>query len=123
MTRLTQVADRCAPADAVRVIEREWTDPRRVRIIVVGTIRIASVPTCVVESRLFGIQLFVCVPPSADGTRVPMIGIAIVGISLVSAKAREQFLVTPFVVAQGSPSIVVFGYTAEEDLRVVRFRR
>ena len=53
MTRLTQVADRCAPADAVRVIKRERTHPRRVRVVVVGTIRIASIPRRVVEGRLF----------------------------------------------------------------------
>ena len=89
VARLAQVTDCCAPADAVWIIERKRTAPRRVGVVVVGTILIAGGPTGVVEGSVFGIQLLVFETPNADGTGVAVEGIAKVGVGFVFAKVRE----------------------------------
>ena len=118
-----EVADVGAPANALGVVEGQGADASRIRVVVVGAVGVASGERGLVEGAVLGVEFAVFEPPRADGAVGTVVGgVAVVGVGFEAAQKGQQLVVTPQVVARRGPRVVIFGYSAQKNLRVDRTR-
>ena len=121
MARLAQIAQRCTPADAVRVVAGNRPDPVRIRRVQVVDVRVAQRPAGVIERRLRR-QPVVALKPMADDRPLAAVKIVLeIGIRLHPAKERQRPFIRPFVIAVSRcPVLEILRQPAQKHLPVNR---
>ena len=117
-----QVAHRRAPPDAVHVVQRRGSDPRRVGVVVVRAVWEPVVEAGLVEGLLVLVHL--CFRKTAHRYR-PVRAMKVAAeaeVALEAAEVRQQLGVAPLVVAHRRPAVVVLRHPAQQYLGVHRAR-
>src|SRR5262245_41896735 len=119
MPGLAEIAQRCTPANTVRIVAGHRANASGVRVIMVWTVRNAGGPTVIVAGSLIWQPLF-SLKASDNECTVGIMKVASteVIIRLNLAEILKAMLKVPLIVAHRSPGVIILRHAAQEHLAI-----